>query len=79
MLSKLLRRRAKMVRPESFRELTDEELRHIGTHGTCPYCHGNLYEGPEAGMCINLLCREQGCWSRFNYCGFTGQYIGQER
>jgi hypothetical protein len=66
-------------RPSEWSDLTDDELRHIGYHATCPYCKGDLYEGPQGGMCINLLCKTDGCWSRFNYCGFVGQYTGQDQ
>lgn len=67
------------VRPDAIRELEKDELEWIGRHGTCPYCEGDLYAGPEGGMCVNLLCTTEGCWSRFNYCQFVGQYMGQDK
>lgn len=71
--------RSKMVRPDHVRELTHDELDHIARKSDCPYCRGDLYAGPEGGMCVNLLCKTEGCWSRFNYCGLFGQYMGQDK
>lgn len=62
-------------RPAAPRELTHDEYRHILRHGTCPYCHSDLYAGPQGGMSTNLLCDStvtemgavvQGCGARFN-------------
>jgi hypothetical protein len=71
--------RSKLVRPDHVRELTHDELDHIAMKGDCPYCRGDLYMGPEGGMCVNLLCKTEGCWSRFNYCRLFGQYMGQDK
>jgi hypothetical protein len=72
-------RKEEFVRPAGVRELTKAELEWIDMMATCPYCRGDLYEGPEGGMCVNLLCKTDGCWSRFNYCRFVGQYMGQDK
>lgn len=73
------KRDPKFTRTDGVRELTIEELQWIGSKGTCPFCHGDLYEGPQGGMCTNLLCKTDGCWSRFNYCYYVGQYMGQDK
>lgn len=72
-------RERNFVRPDAVRELDADELEWIGRKGTCPYCRGDLLMGPEGGMCVNLLCTTEECWSRFNYCQFVGQYMGQDK
>lgn len=55
------------------RDLSKAELDHLIEGDDCPICGAVLYEGPAAGMCVNLICEER---HRFNFCGMTGQYIG---
>jgi hypothetical protein len=71
-------------RPDSYRELSMGEIKHIDIISTCPYCHGDLYEGPTGGASINLLCVAPECWARFNVAYFAGQavlgqYVGQDK
>lgn len=71
-----------MEQPSEMRALTTQELEHIATTMTCPFCDGPLHVGPKAGSCFNLFCLV--CYARLNYCTafgcpLCGQYIGQDR
>jgi hypothetical protein len=71
-------------RPDSYRDLTEAELKHIQDTDTCPYCGAGTLLGPEAGMCVNLLCSNVECRARFNVAVMgpgtllTGQYTMRE-
>lgn len=64
-------------RPSVGINLSDGELKHIQNESSCPYCHSDLYQGAEAGMCTNLLCSNHECQALINYCGWVGQYMGK--
>lgn len=53
-------------RPIARRNLTRAEYDHIMWRASCPYCHGDLYDGPQGGMSTNVLCHTDGCRARFN-------------
>lgn len=80
-VEKILKRRAvpPMVKPTSYRDLTERELKHISEHATCPYCGSDLYDGPEGGLSINVLCSNKDCRARFNVArgGPDGLFAGQ--
>lgn len=52
---------------DGFVDMTEPQLRHIYQNATCPYCNGDLYDGPSGGMMRNMFCENvDTCDSRFN-------------
>lgn len=50
--------------------LSDCEVEHIKMTGHCCDCQvGELKEGPNGGLSVNVYCDNPGCGSRFNVCG----------
>lgn len=49
-------------------KLTKEEEKKL-LSGICPDCEGTLFsEGPHGGASINVMCANDKCKSKFNYC-----------
>lgn len=46
--------------------------------GMCPVCKSGVIHGPQGGMCTNMICSNIECRYRYNYCMFTGQFLGYE-
>jgi len=37
-------------------------------NGVCPDCGSTrFYEGPEGGICVNIMCADEKCSSKFNW------------
>ncbi len=53
-------------RPSAPRGLTEVEAQHLAREVSCPYCLGDLYDGPQGGLSTNMWCKTEGCRSRFN-------------
>ena len=49
------------------------DIRHL----ICPDCRGRLVEGPRGGECVNLICQDFICGSRFNVGPMTCQRISE--
>lgn len=64
-------------RPSGPRNLTEPEIAHIHSSGTCPFCASpkGLAEGPRGGASINLFCRNVDCDSRFNVVDLKFGYV----
>jgi hypothetical protein len=54
--------------------MTEQENMYIQDWHRCPDCGARLYEGPEGGGSINLICKT--CGSKFNW-GWFGERINE--
>jgi hypothetical protein len=66
-------------RPDHTGRLVNGELEWVDKNATCPYCHCDLWEGPQGGMATNLICSNIDCRTRFNWVGgWILDYMGVE-
>lgn len=54
-------------RPDHTGRLTNGELDWVDNNVSCPFCHCDLWQGPQGGMATNLFCSNEACGTRFNY------------
>ena len=62
----------------AWEKLTEHELNFVRKNAKCPDCkNGDLLQGPSAGVCINVLCSNENCSSRFNLTLTNGLEIAE--
>lgn len=48
------------------------------THSICPDCKRTSFrEGPHGGLCVNIMCANLECGSRFNVGPLTAERISE--